>query len=117
MLAYREVRRGPSTRLAPPPRIAAFMAGLALVIVTVFGPLAAYSSTFLTVHMIQHYVLITIAPPLLLAGVPLTLRLSRPAEMVASADSIQSSTRAGSTRSRTRWSGWRSPRYFLSGCT
>jgi putative copper resistance protein D len=52
-----------------------FMAGLALVLLTVFGPLSAYDHTFLLAHMVQHFLLVTIAPPLLLAGAPLTLLL------------------------------------------
>lgn len=75
VLTYKRVRRGPSARLASMPRLVAFMTGLMLVVITVFGPLAAYSNTFLTAHMVQHFVLITIAPPLLLAGAPLTLLL------------------------------------------
>lgn len=75
LLAFRAVRAGSQARLATPARLASFCMGLVLVILTVFGPLAAYSNTFLTAHMIQHFILITIAPPLLLAGAPLTLLL------------------------------------------
>lgn len=75
LLVFTKVRAGTQARLASTRRLIAFLAGLCLVILTVFGPLAAYSNTFLTVHMIQHFVLITIAPPLLLAGAPLTLLL------------------------------------------
>ncbi len=75
LLVFRTVQTGPQRRLASSGRLIAFLSGLALLLLTVFGPLAAYSSTFLTAHMIQHFVLITIAPPLLLAGAPLTLLL------------------------------------------
>lgn len=75
LLVFRAVRSGSQRRLASTGRLIAFLIGLLLVLLTVFGPLAAYSSTFLTAHMIQHFVLITIAPPLLLAGAPLTLLL------------------------------------------
>lgn len=75
VLVFRAVRASAQHRLATGLRLAAFLVGLLLVLLTVFGPLAAYSSTFLTAHMIQHFVLITIAPPLLLAGAPLTLLL------------------------------------------
>ncbi len=56
-------------------RVAACLAGMALVLFTVFGPIAAYDGTFLTLHMVQHFILITIAPPLILAGAPMTLWL------------------------------------------
>ncbi|MCY4392434.1 MAG: cytochrome c oxidase assembly protein [Chloroflexi bacterium] len=56
-------------------RVAAVLGGLALVLFTVFGPIAAYDGTFLTLHMVQHFILITIAPPLILAGAPMTLWL------------------------------------------
>ncbi|MGE3075162.1 MAG: cytochrome c oxidase assembly protein [Dehalococcoidia bacterium] len=72
---FATVRLGAQARLASSGRLTSFLIGLILVLFTVFGPLAAYSSTFLTAHMIQHFVLITIAPPLLLAGAPLTLLL------------------------------------------
>ncbi|MBE7520617.1 MAG: cytochrome c oxidase assembly protein [Thermoflexaceae bacterium] len=75
LLVFRAVRSGSQRRLASTRRLISFLSGLLLVLLTVFGPLAAYSSTFLTAHMIQHFVLITIAPPLLLAGAPLTLLL------------------------------------------
>ncbi len=75
LLVFRTVRASPQRRLASRGRLISFLSGLVLVLLTVFGPLAAYSSTFLTAHMIQHFVLITIAPPLLLAGAPLTLLL------------------------------------------
>lgn len=75
LLVFRAVRSGSQRRLASNGRLISFLTGLLLVLLTVFGPLAAYSSTFLTAHMIQHFVLITIAPPLLLAGAPLTLLL------------------------------------------
>lgn len=56
-------------------RAAACLGGLALTALTVFGPVAAYDGTFLTLHMAQHFILITIAPPLILAGAPATLWL------------------------------------------
>lgn len=72
---FRRARREGHARLFPARRLAAFLSGLAFVALTVFGPLAAYDHTFLSVHMVQHFLLITIAPPLLLGGAPLTLVL------------------------------------------
>ena len=75
LLIGRNVRERGQGRLVTKGRTISFLAGLALVLITVFGPVAAYSRTFLSAHMIQHFLLITIAPPLLLAGAPLTLAL------------------------------------------
>lgn len=75
LLMWLKVRAGGRGRLFPAWRLAAFMSGIALVILTVFGPLAAYDRVFLFVHMIQHFILITIAPPLILLGSPMTLLL------------------------------------------
>jgi cytochrome c oxidase assembly factor CtaG len=52
-------------------RLAAFMTGLFVVWVAVASPLAALDHRFLTAHMMQHLVLMTIAAPLLLVGAPL----------------------------------------------
>ena len=71
----RRARAAQARGLAPNRRAAAFLGGLALVLFTVFGPIAAYDGTFLTLHMVQHFLLITIAPPLILAGAPMTLWL------------------------------------------
>lgn len=75
LMVFITVRRGSSRRLATTGRLISFYVGLGLVFFIIFGPVAAYSRTFLTAHMIQHFVLITIAPPLILAGAPLTLLL------------------------------------------
>lgn len=75
--AFSWARRHGYRRQLPGWRRTAFLAGVALVLLSVFGPAAAYDHTFLTVHMVQHFLLITIAPPLLLAGAPLTLLLLR----------------------------------------
>lgn len=75
MILFRRVRRTPLGRQFPIWRAICYLSGIVLVLITVFGPLAAYDHTFLTVHMLQHFLLITIAPPLILAGAPLTLLL------------------------------------------
>lgn len=75
MAAFARVRRIGYHRQFPRWRLVAFLGGVALVMVSVFGPAAAYDHTFLTVHMVQHFLLITLAPPLLLFGAPMTLFL------------------------------------------
>jgi cytochrome c oxidase assembly factor CtaG len=52
-------------------RLAAFMAGLFVLWIAVASPLAALDHQFLTAHMAQHLVLMTIAAPLLLVGCPI----------------------------------------------
>ena len=49
---------------------AAFFAGLTTVIFALCSPLHAYAGWLLTVHMIQHLLLMMVAPPLILMGAP-----------------------------------------------
>lgn len=74
-LLWHRVRAMGKSSIATSLRFWLFMAGIVLVLATLFGPLAAYARTFLTAHMIQHFILITIAPPLLIAGAPVTILL------------------------------------------
>lgn len=52
------------------PRLAAFMSGLVLVWIAVGSPLAALDHQLLTIHMLKHLLLMTVAAPLILAGAP-----------------------------------------------
>jgi putative membrane protein len=52
-------------------RAAAFMAGSLAVGVALLSPIAAFSERLFFMHMIQHLLLLLIAPPLLLLGQPL----------------------------------------------
>ena len=52
-------------------RVASFLLGLSLVWVALGSPLVAYDHDLLTVHMIQHLLLMTFAPALILLGEPL----------------------------------------------
>ena len=58
-------------------RGAAFYGGLATVALAVGSPIDAYAGRLFWVHMIQHVLLLMVAPPLLLVGRPWP-RLSRP---------------------------------------
>jgi cytochrome c oxidase assembly factor CtaG len=51
-------------------RLAAFVAGIASVWIAIGSPLAAFDGVSLTVHMAQHLLLMTVAPPLILLGAP-----------------------------------------------
>jgi cytochrome c oxidase assembly factor CtaG len=57
-------------KLIPGWRLAAFMSGLVSVWVVVGSPLAALDHQSLTLHMLKHLLLMTVAAPLILAGAP-----------------------------------------------
>jgi len=51
-------------------RLAAFLCGLVLVWIVVGSPLSALDHQLLTIHMLKHLLLMTVAAPLILAGAP-----------------------------------------------
>jgi putative membrane protein len=51
-------------------RLAAFFAGIIFVWIAIGSPLNAFDDVSLTVHMLQHLLLMSIAPPLVLLGAP-----------------------------------------------
>src|SRR5947199_10254780 len=51
-------------------RLLCFGAGLGTVFLAIASPLDAFSGLLLQVHMIQHLLLLMVAPPLILAGAP-----------------------------------------------
>jgi putative membrane protein len=52
-------------------RLAAFLSGLVLVWLAVGSPLATFDHQLLTIHMLKHLLLMTVASPLILAGAPM----------------------------------------------
>jgi len=76
LVGVRRVRRGWPLR-----RTCAFAAGLAAVLVATESGYDAYDDTLLSVHMVQHLLLLEVAPLLLLGGQPamLLMRASPPA--------------------------------------
>jgi len=62
--------RTASANVIPAWRALSFLLGLFLIWVAVGSALAAFDEEMLTVHMIQHLLLMTIAPPLMLVGAP-----------------------------------------------
>jgi putative membrane protein len=63
-------------------QVAAFMSGLSFLWIGVSSPLSALDHDLLTIHMINHLVLMVVGPPLMLAGVPgLLLLLGLPAKL------------------------------------
>jgi cytochrome c oxidase assembly factor CtaG len=63
------LRRSSSQALSPL-RLAAFLSGMLSAWIAVGSPLAALDDQLLTVHMLQHILLMTVASPLILLGEP-----------------------------------------------
>jgi cytochrome c oxidase assembly factor CtaG len=72
--AWRVGQRHPA-RPWPLWRTAMFLGGLAVVVVATQSGIGAYDDVLFWDHMIQHLMLIMVAPPLLIAGQPVTLLL------------------------------------------
>ena len=56
-------------------RSLAFFAGLAVIVIATESSVGAYDDVLFSVHMVQHLLLIMVAPPLLVVGRPVTLLL------------------------------------------
>lgn len=70
--------RPPTRRAAgrwPLRRTVAFLAGIGAVLIALQSGIDAYDDQMLSVHMIQHMLLLVVAPPLLLLGRPVILAL------------------------------------------
>lgn len=106
-------------------RLAAFLGGIVALFFAVASPLDTLSESLLFMHMAQHFVLMSIAPPLIVLGAPLVpmlrglprwlIRLLRP---LFAARLFQSTGRL-LTRPRTAWLvmnaayiGWHIPRAY-----
>jgi putative copper resistance protein D len=59
----------------PPARTLAFFAGLAVIAVATQSSIGVYDDVLFSVHMVQHLLLIMLAPPLLVIARPVTLLL------------------------------------------
>lgn len=57
--------------IIPAWRVGSFLLGTFLIWLALSSPLAAFDEKLLTVHMVQHLLLMTIAPPLILIGAPI----------------------------------------------
>jgi cytochrome c oxidase assembly factor CtaG len=69
------VRRRHPARPWPLPRTALFLGGLAVVVIATQSGIGSYDDVLFSDHMIQHLLLIMVAPPLLVVGQPATLLL------------------------------------------
>jgi cytochrome c oxidase assembly factor CtaG len=56
--------------LISPWRFAAYITGIIFVWIAIGSPLNAFDDALLTVHMVQHLLLMSVAPPLILLGAP-----------------------------------------------
>jgi cytochrome c oxidase assembly factor CtaG len=72
--AWRVARRHPA-RPWPWWRTAAFLGGLAVVVLATQSGIGVYDDVLAWNHMVQHLLLLMVAPPLLVAGQPVTLLL------------------------------------------
>src|SRR5262245_446004 len=66
---WRALRRQMPERF-PSWRLACFLAGLAVIYLAIASPIDAFAALLLQVHMLQHLLLMVVAPPLLLLGAP-----------------------------------------------
>src|SRR5450755_2517418 len=67
---WTSLRRAGSTEV-PPWRAATFLGGLLSVWIALASPLDTFSGFLLAAHMLQHMLLMMVAPPLILLGAPL----------------------------------------------
>ena len=79
LIAVRAVNRA-HTIPVPRWRLAAWLAGVALIGIALLSAVDVYAADLLSVHMVQHLLLAMVAPPLLALGAPITLllRVTRP---------------------------------------
>jgi putative membrane protein len=68
-------RRGRLARSVTPWHVAGFASGLLCILLGLISPIDTLSNQLLTAHMVQHLLLLMIAPPLLLLGKPIPVLL------------------------------------------
>jgi putative membrane protein len=73
----------------------AFAAGLVTIVLALESPIDGYADQLFWVHMVQHILLLTVAPPLILLG--------RPWPRMWRALPLPTRTRVGRTLARARW--------------
>jgi cytochrome c oxidase assembly factor CtaG len=76
-------------------RTASFLGGLLTIVLALDSPIDTYADQLFWVHMLQHVLLLTVAPPLILLG--------RPWPRMWRALPLKSRTAIGRTLARSRW--------------
>ncbi|MGI8505249.1 MAG: cytochrome c oxidase assembly protein [Solirubrobacteraceae bacterium] len=87
--------RGYRRTSAEPLRTASFAAGLATIVLALESPLDGYADQLFWAHMLQHVLLLTVAPPLILLG--------RPWPRMWRALPLHSRATVGRALARARW--------------
>ena len=75
LLAVRRVNGARPRVPVPRWRVAAWLTGVAAILIALSSAIDVYAADLLTVHMAQHLLLAMVAPPLLALGAPVTLLL------------------------------------------
>jgi cytochrome c oxidase assembly factor CtaG len=75
LFAVRQVNRAHPRATVPRWRVAAWLAGVVVILFALASAIDTYAGELLTVHMVQHLLLTMVAPPLLALGAPITLLL------------------------------------------
>jgi putative membrane protein len=106
-------------------RLVAFLGGIAALFVAVASPLDTFSESLLFMHMAQHYVLMSMAPPLIVLGAPVVpmlrglprwmIRALRPlftSQFLPSAGSFLTRPRVAWLAMNAAYIGWHIPRAY-----
>jgi cytochrome c oxidase assembly factor CtaG len=109
----------------PPWRLAAFLGGILMILVAVASPFDTFSESLLFMHMAQHFVLMSIAPPLIVFGAPVVpmlralprwfIRLLRPlftTGMIHRAGQFLTRPRVAWLAMNAAYVGWHIPRAY-----
>jgi cytochrome c oxidase assembly factor CtaG len=73
--AVRRIDRRHPHNPVPPLRAISFLLGLAAIALALQSGVERYDTTLFSIHMVQHLLLLLVAPPLLLLGAPVTVLL------------------------------------------
>jgi cytochrome c oxidase assembly factor CtaG len=106
-------------------RLASYLAGIGFVFIAVASPLDTFSDSLLFMHMAQHYVLMSIAPPLIVLGAPvvpmlrglprIVIRLLRPvlaSRFLSAAGRFLTRPRVAWIAMNAAYVGWHIPRAY-----
>jgi len=121
---WRQIRRTRPAQFGAG-RLACFLGGIAALFVAVASPLDTFSESLLFMHMAQHFVLMSIAPPLLIFGAPVVpmlrglprwaIRLLRPlfaAQALPAAGRFLTRPRVAWLAMAAAFIGWHVPRAY-----